>query len=168
MVDLKSQRMLASKILKCGRNRVWLDPTKINDISEAITSEDIRRLIKDGVIAKQRKKGQSSYRKKKKREQKKKGKRKGRGSRKGSLGARASRKGKWIKKIRSLRNMLKDLKDKDLLDKRTYRTLYLKTGGGFFRNKKHLQIYLKRNNLLKVGESAKKKERKEDRLQTKA
>ncbi|MBS3050620.1 MAG: 50S ribosomal protein L19e, partial [Candidatus Aenigmarchaeota archaeon] len=85
---MKSQKTMASKIMKCGASRVWLDPTRTADIDEAITSEDVRRLIRDGVIAEKPKQGLSSFRKNKIARQKKKGRRRNRGSVKGKKGTR--------------------------------------------------------------------------------
>ena len=48
---------MAAEILKCGENRVYFDPYLVEDISLAITREDIRNLIKQGVILKKYKKG---------------------------------------------------------------------------------------------------------------
>ena len=36
------QRKLAAKVLKCGENRVWIDP-KNEKVKQAITRRDIRR-----------------------------------------------------------------------------------------------------------------------------
>ena len=35
MVALKLQKRLAASVLKCGRNKVWLDPGETNEISLA-------------------------------------------------------------------------------------------------------------------------------------
>ena len=37
MTNLTSQRRLASQILKVGRNRVWIDPARVEDVEGAIT-----------------------------------------------------------------------------------------------------------------------------------
>lgn len=29
MVNLKSQKRLASEVLKCGRKRIWMDPSEV-------------------------------------------------------------------------------------------------------------------------------------------
>lgn len=52
MNTLKMQRRIAAELLKCGENRVWIDPEKVDEVASAITREDIRRLIKEGVIRK--------------------------------------------------------------------------------------------------------------------
>ncbi len=60
MPDLRSQKILSSRILKCGVTRVWFDPARANDIAEAITSDDIRKLINDDIIVALPKRGISS------------------------------------------------------------------------------------------------------------
>ena len=54
---------MAADILKCGENRVYFDPYLIEDIKMAITREDIRNLIKEGIIQKRYKQGISNSRK---------------------------------------------------------------------------------------------------------
>ncbi len=160
-MNLKSQKNIAAKILKCGKSRVWLDPARINDISDAITTEDVRKLVKSGVIKALPKKGISSYRIKKQRLQKMKGRRKGKGSRKGKLRTRIPKKRTWIRRIRSLRKLLKELKDKKQIENRVYRKLYMESKSGFFRSRSHLMTYLERNKLLEKDKDE-EKERKKD------
>jgi len=159
-MDLKSQKNIAARVLKCGKTRVWLDPARIGDISESITSSDIRRLIKDGVIKKLPKKGLSNYRKKKIAKQKSKGRRKDVGSRKGKLGTRQNRKKTWIKRIRAIRKMIKELKSKNQINNQTYWDIYVKSKSGFFRSKSHVMTYLERNDLLKEDEKNVQKKKK--------
>lgn len=151
-MNLKSQKNVAARILKCGQTRVWFDPSRINDISEAITAADIKKLIKDGVIKAIPKKGNSNYRKKYIAQQKKKGRRKGKGSRKGRLGTRYPKKRTWIKKIRPIRKLLKELRDSGQIEKSVYRKLYLESKSGFFRSKSHIMTHLERNDLIKKRE----------------
>jgi large subunit ribosomal protein L19e len=149
VMDLKSQRMIAAKLMKCGKSRVWLDPARSADISEAITAGDIRKLINDGVITTVPKKGLSSFRKKKKAAQKKKGRMRNRGSFKGAMGTRNNKKKVWMKTIRAIRSLLRDLKAKKEVDNKTYRKIYTMSKSGFFRSRAHVMIYLERNSLLR-------------------
>ena len=158
-MDLKSQKNIAARILKCGKSRVWLDPSRINDISEAITAADIRRLAKDGVIKALPKKGISSFRKKKIAKQKLKGRRKGKGSRKGKIGTRVLKKKTWIKRIRALRKLLKELRDSGRIDKNDYRKIYLKAKSGFFRSRAHLMGYLESNEIIKESKNVQEKKK---------
>lgn len=153
IMSLETQKKIAARVMKCGVSRVWLDPERVNDIDEAITAADIRRLVKEGVIRKEQEQGVSASRKKKIALQKKKGRRKGHGSRKGAV---SNQKKFWIKRIRTLRSVLREMRAAQRLEKRTYRLLYLKSKSGFFRSRAHLTNYMERNNLLKE-----EKERKE-------
>ena len=143
---MNTQRKIAMKLLKCGNARVWMDPSRAEDISQAITRHDVARLIKDGVIAKIPEKGISSGRKAKARLQKKKGRKHGHGSRKGS---KHLKKAAWIKKIRALRRYMQQLKAKGMITNTVYRETYNKSKSGFFKDKNYLKVYLERNKLLK-------------------
>ncbi len=143
-MELRSQKKVAAKILKCGKSKVWINPARIGDVSQAITSHDIRRLIADGVIVKEQRVGLSNFKKKKIETQKKKGRRKGEGSRKGGYGTRHSRKSEWINKIRAQRSILKEMLEKNDIDKNAYKDLYRKTKGGFFRSRTHLRSYVEK------------------------
>jgi large subunit ribosomal protein L19e len=146
-MNLSSQKRIASKILKCGISRVKIKADK--KVEDALTRNDIRELIKNGLITKIQKKGTSKFRTKKILKQKRKGRRKGMGSRKGTKHARSPAKSKWIKNIRSLRKLLRELRDSGQIEKTVYRKLYLRIKAGAFRNKKHLLFYLKDHELLK-------------------
>lgn len=137
-MELKAQRRLAAKVMKCGESRVWMDPAQLGEISESITTQDIRRLVRDGIIQEIQKKGVSSGRTEKIKVQKKAGRRKGKGSRKGALGTRFDRKHAWIVRVRAQRKLLGELLDAGTVDKKLYKDLYRKSGGGFFRSRAHL------------------------------
>lgn len=49
---MKLQKRLAASVLKCGKNKVWLDPNEINEISLANSRRNISRLTRDGLIIK--------------------------------------------------------------------------------------------------------------------
>lgn len=155
MTDLKSQKTVAARILKCGTSRVWFEPSRIADIEEAITAGDIRHLVADDVIRALPKKGLSNFRKKKSMEQKSKGRRKGKGSRKGKLGTRNNQKEMWVKRIRILRKMLQGMKSEGNLENKIYRKLYRTAKSGFFRSKAHMMSYIEKNSLLKQAEKQK-------------
>lgn len=139
---LRVQKRLASQILNCSQKRVWFDADRLEDIKQAITKHDIRLLIGDGAIKRKPENSTSKVRVRKLKEQKRKGRRKGEGSRKGSLNARVNFKEQWMKKIRVQRKFLKELVDKKIITRNAYRELYLKSKGGYFRSKRHIQVYL--------------------------
>lgn len=148
MVDVKNQRRMAAEILKCGENRVWIDPDHIDEVANAVTRDDVRRFISQGLIDKRQKQGTSRGRARKTAGQKAKGKRKGPGSRKGAKGAREARKRRWIRTIRPLRRRLKELRDEGEITPRQYRTLYREAKGGAFRSVHHLETHMKQTGVL--------------------
>src|SRR3989338_3414193 len=113
------QRRIAANVLKAGLRRAKFDKKKLAEIKEAITREDIRKLIKEGAIYKIQKHGITKYRARKIKIQKSKGRRKGKGSRKGSKNSRLKRKRAWILSVRVQRKFLKELKEKKIIPSET-------------------------------------------------
>jgi large subunit ribosomal protein L19e len=148
MVNLTKQRRIAAKVLHVGLGRVWIDPEASGDVAEAITRDDIRGLIEDGVIQKIQKQGISRGRTRVRVRQKSMGRRKGHGSRKGARGARTNKKERWMSKIRALRRRLKELRADESIDRTAYRMLYNKANGGDFRNVAHLNDFIAAHELL--------------------
>jgi large subunit ribosomal protein L19e len=143
MADLANQKRLAADILKVGVTRVWMDPEKLEDIATAITREDLRKLVEEGVIKRKAVVGISRGRARARDIKRAKGHRKGQGSRKGAAGARAPKKERWMNKIRAQRKVLKAMRDEEkTIDAHTYRILYRKAKGGEFRNISHLKSYI--------------------------
>jgi len=150
-MNLKAQKRMAAEIMKCGETRIYFDPYLIEDIKMAITREDIRNLIKEGIIKKKYKIGISKYRKIIRHERRKKGRGRGLGKRKGTKNARNPKKKVWIKRIRPLRRELKKLRDRKLIATASYRKLYKNTKGGMFNSVAQLNRYIKENDLMKRG-----------------
>jgi len=148
-MNLKNQRRMASELLKCGVNRVWVDPNRSEDVSDAITRADVRILINSGTIVARQKKGVSRGRAEFEKAQKRKGRQTGHGSRRGRKGARKPSKERWMQTIRPIRLKLKELRDTGKIDPATYRIYYLKAKGGVFKNRSHLVSHLKSENILK-------------------
>jgi len=142
MADLRNQRRMASELLKCGNNRVWMDHDRIDEIAKAVTKDDIRILIKGKAIKASQKKGISSGRKKFVQKQKDKGRRRGHGSRKGAKYARLGKKERWMRTIRPIRSYLKDLRSEKKITPSIYRKYYRKAKGGEFRSRHHLETHL--------------------------
>jgi len=133
---------MAAEILGVGEERVWIDPERIEEVEAAITREDIKRLIHEGVIRKVKEKGVSRARARIIHEKKKRGKRRGVGSRSGSMKARVDPDRVWVEKIRALRRRLRELKEKRIITTRVYRQLYLKAKAGVFRSIADLHRYI--------------------------
>jgi len=141
-LSLRSQRRMAAEILGVGEERVWIDPERIEDVETAITREDIKRLIHEGVIRKVKEKGVSRARARIIHEKKKRGRRRGVGSRSGSVNARMDSDRVWVEKIKALRRRLRELKEKRIITTKVYRQLYLKAKAGVFKSISDLHRYI--------------------------
>ena len=146
---LTSQKRIAAQILKVGTTKVFLDPAKSSEIKEAITKSDIRSLIRTKAIRAKRTPEQSRGRVRRVKLQKRKGNLKGPGSKKGKKTSRLSRKALWIAKIRTQRKFLKMLREKKIVDNKIFKELSSKSKGGFFRNKRHIKLYMEEHGLFK-------------------
>ena len=147
-MNLEPQRRLAADILKVGVYRVWIDPLRIADVSDAITREDIRGLIRQGIIAVRPEQGTSRHRARERHIKRKKGARRGYGKRKGTHKSKINKKRAWINKVRPMRQLLRHLKNKNLLKMGAYRRLYVLIKGNMFRNKAHMKLYIKEHDLI--------------------
>jgi large subunit ribosomal protein L19e len=146
-MKLTSQKRLAAEVMKVGMSRVWIDPDFQDEVSLAITKDDIRRLIDERIIQKKQKKGVSRGRARHNMQQKRKGQRRGPGRKKGKATSKLSKKDRWMHKIRPMRRELKRLRDEGKISKGAYRELYLKAKGNAFRNTAHLRTYISEHNL---------------------
>lgn len=142
-MSLQTIRRIAARISKAGESRVKIiDATRA---AQALTAEDVRGLIKDGVVVITAKRGPSRAAARFKQSRLRAGRRRGKGSLKGSKFAGLTQKDQWIQKVRALRSLLKSLKPK--LKEGAYRSVYRKVKGNAFKNKHALLTYLKENSL---------------------
>jgi len=145
---LKLQKKLAASVAGCSPKRIVFDPSKLEDIKEAITKTDIRLLLGDGTIKVIPKRGVSRVRANKIQLQKRHGLRRGAGSRKGKAGARTPGKETWVAKIRAQRGFLQQLFQSSIITHDVYRDLYKRAGGGFFRSINHIKIFMNEHSLV--------------------
>ncbi len=176
-MEFDTQRRLAADILDCSKKRVKFEPSRIEDVREAITKSDIRNLISEGVIQKQPEKGVSRSRARKRKVQKSKGLQSGPGRKKGKKYSKTSRKERWMSKVRAQRSFLKKLRDSEVIPQKTFKDLYNKSKGGFFKSVRHIKLYLKDHDLVEEGsfeeqsdskpKKAKKKSKKKSKSKSK-
>jgi len=153
--NISFQRRLAAEIFGVGVNRVWIDPSKESEVKKAMTKDDIRIFIQEGVIKVRPFEGVSRARA---REREKKDKKRGPGSKKGKRTALYPKKKAWMDKIRAIRFYLRLLRDEEVIDKKLYRDLYRKASGGMFNSKKSVLMYLEMNRILEGDKLEKAKE----------
>jgi large subunit ribosomal protein L19e len=141
-MKLDLQKRLARDVLNVGVGRIWFDPDNLDSVKEAITRADIKSLVNRGIIKIKPKKGVSRVRARELQKKKRRSQRRGVGSRKGRAGARTGKKEAWMSKIRAIRKLLQRMREKKVVDSKTYRDLYRKAKGGFFRDRSHVKLYV--------------------------
>merc|ERR1712243_517198 len=111
MSTLRLQKRLAATVLKCGKNKVWLDPNETNEIANANSRQNIRKLVKDGLIIRKPVAVHSRARVRKNSIARRKGRHMGHGKRKGTANARMPQKVIWMRRMRVLRRLLRKYRE---------------------------------------------------------
>ena len=149
-MDYRLQRRLAAEILGVGESRVWIspDPEHAEEIEAAVTKDDVRRLIKEGLIKALPAKG-NAHRWLERRRKRAKGHRRGPGKREGTRFARSDPEEQWVNKVRKMRRYLKWLKDHGMITTKDYRTLYRLVKGNRFSSLADLRRYMEANGMIR-------------------
>ena len=141
-MDLTTQKRIAASVLKCGTSRVLFDESASAAIKEAITKQDMRSLVKQGLVSAMQKKGVSRVRANKRATQRRLGRQGGQGSKKGRHTARLPSKLAWMNKVRAQRKYLQELREANKITQEQFKFLYAKVKGDFFRSRRHITLYL--------------------------
>jgi large subunit ribosomal protein L19e len=145
---VNTAKRIAADQFKSGISRVWIDTNSLEQVTESATRSDIRELINRHVIQVTPKKGNSTYRHKKRIVQLSKERRRGQGSVRGTKNARFPRKVRWVKTVRALRDELVKLKDQKSIDPKTYRKFYRLIKGGSIRSRAQLNSQIKSTGMM--------------------
>ena len=125
-LDLKKK--LAVKTLGVGKEKIIFNNSRLDEIKEAITRQDIRDLVKSGAIVIKENRGRKTNIKRKTRRKA------------GSIKVKVKqRKQEYVKLIRKLRNYLKELKKQGKLDGKKYKELRAQARNRKFKSKRNLR-----------------------------
>lgn len=135
MRKVASVQRMAKRFLRCGANKLWIDPKEKERVAAVQTYEHVKKLVEDNIIIRRRDKVNSKAHARKLERGRAIGRRMGLGKRKGTKEARLSSKTIWMRNIRSMRETLKELKKKGELVGEEYRMYYVQAKGNLFKNK---------------------------------
>lgn len=141
-------RRLAASVMGVGESRIRFKPDQMARIREALTRDDVRALVGEGIIIALPARGVSRAGARARDEARRSGRRSGHGRRKGTFKARSDGKATWMAKVRAQRRVLRQLRAEGKIAQTHSRKIYTMIKGNAFRGKAVLMTYLKENGIL--------------------
>ena len=130
-MNLSKKKELAKRTFGVGENRIVFVESRLNDIKEAITKQDMRDLRQDKAIIIKEKKGR------------KKVIRKGGGRSKGNIRKKMKKRKKdYVVLTRKLRKYVLEMKNQRKISKEEVDDIRKKIRNKIFRSKSHLKEYI--------------------------
>jgi large subunit ribosomal protein L19e len=130
-MNLKNKKSLAVRTLNVGRERIVFLNSRLDDIKEALTKQDIRDLKKDGAILIKEIKGRKKVKKKKTRRST------------GNIRKKVNtRKQDYVIMTRKLRRYVSEMKKQGRLSPEEVKDIRNKIRNKIFKSKAHLKIYI--------------------------
>jgi large subunit ribosomal protein L19e len=130
-MNLRSKKLLAARTLNVGKERIVFVKSRLDEIKEAITKQDIRDLQKEKAIIIKEITGKKTIQKK--------GKRKGPGSVKKNVD---TRKRDYVIMTRKLRRYVAEMKKQGMLPSEEIKNIRKKIRNKSFKSKAHLKEYI--------------------------
>jgi len=132
-MNLRKKKNLAARILKTGKGRIVFAESRLDEIKEAITKQDIRELKQGGAIIIKEKKGRRN------RLQEKKKKRSS-----GNIRKKVNkRKKEYIAMVRKQRAYVKEMKKQGKISQDEFKNIRKKIRNKDFKSKAQLKEYIK-------------------------
>lgn len=130
-MNLKKKKLLAKKTLNAGKKRIIFIPSRIDEIKDAITKQDIRDLQKEGAIVIKDIKGKRKII----------GRKRKRGP--GKIKKKVNkRKQEYVIMTRKLRKYVSEMKKQGMLSAEEIKGIRNKIRNRIFRSKAHLKEYI--------------------------
>ena len=130
-MNLAKKKALAVRTLKVGKERIIFSKSRLNEIKEAITKQDIRDLQNDGAIVIKEIKGRRKIKKKKRKRSSGKIKKKVN-----------KRKEEYVIMTRKLRKYVAEMKKQGKLSREEITEIRKRIRNKKFRSKSHLKEYI--------------------------
>ena len=131
MKNLNKRKTLAAKVLGVGEGRILFDTSRLEEIKEAITKQDIRDLYAEGLIMIKPAKGRGTHKKRTTR----------RGPGKIKMTVRTGKRD-YIVLVRKFRRYVEELRRLGKIDMKKYNELRVRIKAREFKDKGHLREHI--------------------------